>query len=282
MHHVVDVALDAAFRRYIGHGTPLAFQSLARSTERAAALSHSASSSNIARLPRQSFAPDLLFALALGFRAAAAAASDAALRQRPPRVLLRRAYPDRPSSCPIWNSMPSTTPRSWRSGRACPTAGKASGCKPALSGLLDQLIALHAGERAGPLVLHADDVSARRACRCGGGRLRLHGRAVRLPLRAAGTASQRESALLARPTSSSPAATASIEAKRASHDNIHPFPSSVDVGAFRAARGTLRLQPPDQAAIAGPVFGYYGVIDERIDLRPDRRQWRRRGRTGRS
>ena len=55
------------------------------------------------------------------------------------------------------------------------------------------------------------------------------------------------------------------EAKRDQHHNIHPFPSSVDVAHFAAARHFCP-PPPDQAGIAGPVFGYYGVIDERIDL----------------
>ncbi len=55
------------------------------------------------------------------------------------------------------------------------------------------------------------------------------------------------------------------EAKRDQHHNIHPFPSSVDVAHFAAARHSCPA-PPDQAGIAGPVFGYYGVIDERIDL----------------
>lgn len=56
------------------------------------------------------------------------------------------------------------------------------------------------------------------------------------------------------------------EAKRDRHRNIHPFPSSVDTSHFMAAR-TIGVAPSDQAAITAPVLGYYGVIDERIDLR---------------
>jgi UDP-galactopyranose mutase len=56
-----------------------------------------------------------------------------------------------------------------------------------------------------------------------------------------------------------------FEAKRHLHDNIHPFPSSVDVPHFHAARGTNN-EPADQKSITGPKFGYYGVIDERLDL----------------
>jgi UDP-galactopyranose mutase len=55
------------------------------------------------------------------------------------------------------------------------------------------------------------------------------------------------------------------EAKRGRHDNMHPFPSSVDTHHFRTARASMR-SPSDQAGIAGPRLGYYGVIDERLDL----------------
>lgn len=55
------------------------------------------------------------------------------------------------------------------------------------------------------------------------------------------------------------------EAKRELHANIHPFPSSVDTAHFASARAPGR-EPDDQAAIARPRLGYYGVIDERMDL----------------
>jgi len=55
------------------------------------------------------------------------------------------------------------------------------------------------------------------------------------------------------------------EAKRGSHAAIHPFPSAVDTLHFAAARGNV-VEPADQASIAGPRLGFYGVIDERIDL----------------
>ncbi|MEC3947733.1 UDP-galactopyranose mutase [Sphingobium sp. HWE2-09] len=55
------------------------------------------------------------------------------------------------------------------------------------------------------------------------------------------------------------------EAKRGSHAAIHPFPSAVDTLHFAAARGNV-IEPADQASIAGPRLGFYGVIDERIDL----------------
>ena len=55
------------------------------------------------------------------------------------------------------------------------------------------------------------------------------------------------------------------EAKRGAHPNAFLFPSSVDGAHFRQARGEL-TEPPDQAAIGRPRIGYFGVIDERIDL----------------
>ena len=55
------------------------------------------------------------------------------------------------------------------------------------------------------------------------------------------------------------------EAKKHRHSNIHPFPSSVDRAHFTTARSGL-ADPADQAGIARPRLGFYGVIDERIDL----------------
>ena len=55
------------------------------------------------------------------------------------------------------------------------------------------------------------------------------------------------------------------EAKKDRHPNVHPFPSSVDKAHFSRAREAM-VSPTDQDAITGPRFGYYGVIDERLDL----------------
>lgn len=52
------------------------------------------------------------------------------------------------------------------------------------------------------------------------------------------------------------------EAKRTRHPSVHAFPSSVDVGHFARARG---LRHP-LAARSAPRLGFYGVIDERMDL----------------
>jgi UDP-galactopyranose mutase len=55
------------------------------------------------------------------------------------------------------------------------------------------------------------------------------------------------------------------EAKREKHPRVHPFPSSIDAEHFRQAREE-RSGPADQAGIPGPRLGYFGVIDERLDL----------------
>jgi glycosyltransferase involved in cell wall biosynthesis len=54
--------------------------------------------------------------------------------------------------------------------------------------------------------------------------------------------------------------------KRHTHTNIHLFPSSVDASHFSKAR-TKSKQPADQKTIANPRFGFFGVIDERFDLK---------------
>lgn len=54
------------------------------------------------------------------------------------------------------------------------------------------------------------------------------------------------------------------EAKREKHKSVHAFPSSIDAAHFKRAR-TL-TEPPDQQSIVAPKLGYYGVIDERIDI----------------
>jgi UDP-galactopyranose mutase len=55
-----------------------------------------------------------------------------------------------------------------------------------------------------------------------------------------------------------------FEAKRRLHDNVHAYPSSVDVAHFSRAR-TITVDQPDQATIPHPRLGFFGVIDERMD-----------------
>ena len=57
------------------------------------------------------------------------------------------------------------------------------------------------------------------------------------------------------------------EAKRDMHPNIHPLPSSVDTVHFARARAAERIaEPVDQALIPHPRLGFFGVIDERMDI----------------
>lgn len=55
------------------------------------------------------------------------------------------------------------------------------------------------------------------------------------------------------------------EAKRDRHPAAYPFPSSVDRAHFDRARNDGR-DPQDQRDLPRPRLGFYGVIDERMDL----------------
>lgn len=55
------------------------------------------------------------------------------------------------------------------------------------------------------------------------------------------------------------------EAKQRQHSNVHAFPSSIDAAHFGQAR-TLTEDPADQTEIPHPRLGFFGVIDERMDL----------------
>ena len=56
-----------------------------------------------------------------------------------------------------------------------------------------------------------------------------------------------------------------FESKRHSHSNVFAFPSSVDVDHFARARAS-QPDPDDQTHIPRPRLGFFGVIDERMDL----------------
>lgn len=55
------------------------------------------------------------------------------------------------------------------------------------------------------------------------------------------------------------------EAKRGKHPRVFAFPSSVDAAHFGRARGDL-ADPEDQRGILHPRVGFFGVIDERMDV----------------
>lgn len=54
-------------------------------------------------------------------------------------------------------------------------------------------------------------------------------------------------------------------AKKSRHHDVHCYPSSVDTLHFARAR-RQPADPADQAALPYPRIGYFGVIDERMDL----------------
>jgi UDP-galactopyranose mutase len=53
-------------------------------------------------------------------------------------------------------------------------------------------------------------------------------------------------------------------AKQGMHHNVHCFPSSVDAAHFRQALSIE--EAADQSSLPHPRLGFYGVIDERMDL----------------
>lgn len=55
------------------------------------------------------------------------------------------------------------------------------------------------------------------------------------------------------------------QAKKHRHHNIHPFPSSIDYDHFATARKGFS-DPADQKDIPHPRIGFYGVLDERLDI----------------
>jgi glycosyltransferase involved in cell wall biosynthesis len=75
---------------------------------------------------------------------------------------------------------------------------------------------------------------------------------------------QRESALLNIADICFTGGPSLYESKRNRHPNAHCFSSSVDAKHFRQALDKSNSHP-DQAHVAHPRFGFYGVIDERFD-----------------
>ncbi|MET0312795.1 MAG: glycosyltransferase [Hansschlegelia sp.] len=57
-----------------------------------------------------------------------------------------------------------------------------------------------------------------------------------------------------------------FEAKKHRHHDIHAFPSSIETQHFARARSSERKEPDDQASIKGPRLGFFGVVDERMDI----------------
>jgi glycosyltransferase involved in cell wall biosynthesis len=55
------------------------------------------------------------------------------------------------------------------------------------------------------------------------------------------------------------------EAKRNRHHSVHGFPSSIEFDHFVKAR-SIKTDPADQATIPHPRLGFFGVVDERMDV----------------
>ena len=56
-----------------------------------------------------------------------------------------------------------------------------------------------------------------------------------------------------------------FQAKKNLHNNIYPFPSSIEKEHFSLAR-QISNDPPDQHTIPHPRIGFFGVIDERMNI----------------
>jgi glycosyltransferase involved in cell wall biosynthesis len=76
---------------------------------------------------------------------------------------------------------------------------------------------------------------------------------------------EKERALLARADLVLTGGRSLYEAKRALHGNVQECPSSVDVRHFARARQP-QPEPADQEDIPKPRIGFFGVLDERLDL----------------
>jgi len=79
------------------------------------------------------------------------------------------------------------------------------------------------------------------------------------------TLREREEMLLARADLVFTGGQSLFEAKQGRHPAVSAFPSSVDVPFFKTAR-TITEEPEDQKNILHPRLGFYGVIDERLDV----------------
>jgi UDP-galactopyranose mutase len=56
-----------------------------------------------------------------------------------------------------------------------------------------------------------------------------------------------------------------FEAKKHRHPHVYAFPSSIDREHFAQARSIV-AEPADQSSIPHPRIGFFGVLDERLDI----------------
>ena len=205
---------------------------------------------------------NLPFPSALGLRVPAPQSFDESFRARPSRLLSRgaplRRWPfarrdarSEPQSVGRRSSLASRPLEGRHRSRAAP--------RPRRLGPRARGTGTH------PLVLHADGARLCRTPFWGGGRLRLHGRALRVSRRASGSSSSANASSSPGRTSSSPAAIASTRPSAASIPTCTRF-RAASTPPTSSRRGGQTSPPGDQAAIPRPRLGYFGVIDERIDL----------------
>jgi hypothetical protein len=114
------------------------------------------------------------------------------------------------------------------------------------------------------LVLHAGVSAIRAPSHAGRLGLRLRGRIVALQ-GALSRLARLEDELFGRVDLVFTGGQSLYEAKHQRHPGVHLFPSSIDGAHFASAR-TVQTDPVDQAAIPHPRLGFFGVIDERMDL----------------
>ncbi|HWC96725.1 MAG TPA: FAD-dependent oxidoreductase [Candidatus Sulfopaludibacter sp.] len=77
---------------------------------------------------------------------------------------------------------------------------------------------------------------------------------------------EREQALLDRASLVFTGGPSLYQAKQHRHANVYCFPSSVDAAHFAKASGDEIAEAEDQKDLPRPRLGYFGVIDERLDL----------------
>jgi UDP-galactopyranose mutase len=77
---------------------------------------------------------------------------------------------------------------------------------------------------------------------------------------------ERETQLLARSDLVFAGGRSLYNSRKEKHPSIHLFPSGVDVDHFASALEPGTDVPPEVTSLPRPILGYYGVIDERIDL----------------
>ena len=208
--------------------------------------------------------PRLLLASALGFRVAAASASSQPRRQALSRSDHRRAD----LQAGVTPHMDLSRPAAGRHGRRPGAAGGLDHADIILEQreLVEQLIGREAHAPAHLLVLHADGAGLHEPSRLRPVRLRQHGRALALPRRLAASCIDLETALFARGRPRLHGRHEPLRGQAQSPSQRPWLPVLDRLRPFRAGARRSRRDPADQAGIPHPRLGFFGVIDERMDV----------------